>query len=175
MKKLNLLFAFVTLLFVSCSSDDGNDNPAVITGELAGSWSMVEYNYEGETSYEYMGQSVSSDVVGEAYDIDYVWTFTETPNEVIADGAFGLEVTATSQGESETQDFGMISQYLEGTWEMEGDVITMTSDELIQEFVILEMTETMMKLKSDISDTQNQQGYEVTQTMTTFQTFVREE
>lgn len=126
MKKLNTLFLVFTLIFASCSSDDGTPE---ISGDIVGIWEMVDYDYSGTTVTQAQGQTLSANFVGEAYDIDYTLTFEENPNKVISEGSFSLELTTTVAGQTSTQNIEALDVLESGTWEIiNGELVTVTSN-----------------------------------------------
>ncbi|WP_053991298.1 lipocalin family protein [Mangrovimonas sp. TPBH4] len=166
MKKLSLLFAAMTLLFVSCSKDD-DDNGPKITAEIAGTWTLESYKYQEHTVQSVMGQSATTDQVEEAYDINYTMVFSEETNEVVGDGSYGLEITTSIQGQQmNSYDDGISDYYDEGTYEMAETVLTLDFYGDIEEYEILELTASTLKVKSEYTEDLGS-GTEVTYTTTT--------
>ena len=133
MKNLNLLFITLVLVLTSCSSDDSNndssdDSSTEISGGIAGTWQMVDYIYNGETTFTFEGQTLSNDFIGEAYDIDQAITFEENPNIIKSEGGFNLKVTTTVLGQTSTENVTDLEPISGGAWEVINDELIITTD-----------------------------------------------
>jgi len=156
MKQLSILFITLILVLTSCSSDDSIPKTS---GNIAGTWQMISYDYRGESTTTAQGQTLTSDFIGEAYDIDYTITFEENPNKLSSDGSFSIELTTTILGQTSTQNIEDVLglEGLEvvsvGTWEIVNGQLVTTANGEIGNMDILELTESSLILS--IKDTQN--------------------
>ena len=85
---------------VGCSSDDDED---ITSGEILGEWTMVFFEYNGNSTIKSSGINVSSDYIGKAKNINFMITFTENPNQVLGSGSYDLELTLSTLGVSDTK------------------------------------------------------------------------
>ena len=98
MKKLILLFICSLLLtLISCSDDD----PASIEEPnlLIGAWQAQDLEITGTLSTEIAGIPVTTDFMGDVYEMTSTLTFTENPNNVISQGTYSAELRTTIQGQ----------------------------------------------------------------------------
>lgn len=172
MKKITYLFLALTLVITSCSKDD--DSAPQISGSISGTWNMISYNYTGTTITEFQGQSITSDFVAEAFDIDYSITFEENPNNLTTDGTFSLRLTTTALGQTQTQTLSNVDAVDTGaTWELSNDeIITMANGET-GILKIIELTENSLILSTnDVRDI-SQQGANINSSLDATLTFER--
>jgi len=64
----------------------------------------------------------------------------------------------TSMGQSTTEEYEMDETVTDGTWTLNGNTLTVTSDFGPQTATILEQTSTALKLKAEDSENQSDQG-----------------
>ncbi len=158
MKKLNFLFVALFLVFTSCSKDD--DSSSDTSGDILGKWDMTSYDYVGKTVTSTQGQTLTTDFVGEAFDIDYNIAFEENPNEITSEGSFSLKLTSTVLGQATTQnisnfDVGITS----GTWEKNGNEIITKSIRGEANMKIEELTNTSLVLSIEEELDLSQSGF----------------
>mgnify|MGYP001815075133 CR=1 FL=1 len=143
MKKNNLVFIIFILILSSCSSDGSSSSNSVNSGGLIGEWEMVDYLLSGTTEVTDQDGTVISEVLSKGLDYNHTITFSENPNDFIAEGDFSVETTTTTNGEASTeileaQSFGSICDGL-GTWEMIDDELITTNEN--NEIVIMKVEE----------------------------------
>ena len=123
MKLQNLFIAilFIGILF-SCSSDDDNDSGD--SGTVIGTWTMVEMEANGATTY----QGLPVTIVGEGANFDGTTVFTENPNEVVSNATFDLNIEIKLVGQTIAEEnYGNDdSAEKTSTWSLDGDQLTIT-------------------------------------------------
>lgn len=160
--KLILFTAFISLT-ISCSKDD--DNPAPENnGEIVGVWKGTTVNYTGSTTTTAQGQSITADYVGEAYDVDYILTFTENPKKVVSDGSYSIELTTTVNGQSTTQNVENLELLSSGDWSINGNTLSITVDNETDDATIVELTNNNLVLNVVETETNTGSGFTVTST-----------
>lgn len=148
-----LLIAFLAVSITSCSSDDdGADTSASILGVWIGQ--DVDYSGTSTTTIEGL-PPVTADFVGETTESDFTLTFTEDPNELVSEGSYTVELTFTIAGETQTQTQTL--NFLEdGTWSRSGDTLTVTADGVTQDYQIVELTESTLRLSAATTTTETE-------------------
>ncbi len=171
MKKFNILFIALTLvLTTSCSSDDSEP---IVSGSIIGSWTGTTLDYSGKTVTTVQGQSITSDYIGEAYDMDYVLTFAENPNVIVSEGNYSIKLTNTTLGQTSVQNIENI-EFLEAeTWEQKDNIITVTDNGETTDFTIVELTENTLKLSASTEEDLSEQGVSIIATINATMTFSR--
>ncbi|MDH7912421.1 lipocalin family protein [Winogradskyella sp. SYSU M77433] len=172
MKKLSLLFVAYLFVLTSCSSDD-SDSSSNISGDILGTWVGVDVDYYGDTVTEAGGQTVTSDFVGEAYDVDYTLTFTENPNELVSEGSYSVELTTTTLGQTQVDNIENLEFLEDGTWTQEGNQLTITNNGVSSQGTILELTDTSLVLELNQETDLSQPGYSIINTVNVITTFTR--
>ena len=172
-KKTTILFAFIAALsFNSCSDDSDSDFDT--SGDLIGVWQGVDVDYSGNTVTSFAGQSETSDFVGEAYDVDYTITFTEDPNNVVSDGSYSVELTSTTLGQTNTQNFENLEFLENGSWSKSGNQLSIISNGVEQIMTILELTDTKLTLSITTVEDLSQSGVTITSTLDVITTYTRQ-
>ena len=166
--KLVLFVAFGLTLFNSCTSD--NDDSSSTDGNLLGTWEMVEFNYSGDTTTEFQGQSFSTDYVGMGSNFDNtILVITENPNEMAFSGSYDINLDFTFQGQTQSQTSSIEDAQSVSTWSrsgntltIEGEIVSVEGTELdevgSQEYTIQELTDTTLILVSSITQVVSEQG-----------------
>ncbi|HZH69185.1 MAG TPA: lipocalin family protein [Flavobacteriaceae bacterium] len=153
----NPKFLFVLLLsavMFSCSSDDDSTQDGAVT--IEGDWDLTSIEMDG--SYEYTMEGVPFPILfeynGYGKDIDSQTTFTTNPNTVSSVGNLTIVMTIEMLGDGITEEFPVdFSEYVSsGTWEIDGDVLTIVDadgnaasyqiEQLTSTTLVLQMTET---------------------------------
>lgn len=162
MKKISFLIVAV-LLMVSCSSDDDNSTPeSEINASIVGVWDLVDFEYGGTTDTRAQGQSIRSEFIGEAFNIDYSLTFEEDPNVVTANGGYDVRLTTTTFGQTSIQEVSNLNSINTGDWEIvDGNILRSTTDGEVSDLKIETLTETRLVLLIDDQQTISDFGVEV--------------
>lgn len=150
-----------SLALTSCSSDDGNGGSNT-SGDIVGVWIGQDVDYTGSSTTEFQGQSIVADFVGEAYDVDYTLTFSEDPNEVVADGSYSIELTTTVAGQTQVDTVEDLEFLNDGTWSRSGDELTVVSNGETSVLTIVELTDTMLRLATSETEEVTEQGVSIT-------------
>ncbi len=180
--KLTYLFLFA-IIIASCGSDDSNDTTDPVNEEtpedmddsmdgmndesstIVGMWEVISIDASGTSTAEIAGQTIETNFVGEGVDLNYTVTFTEDPNEVTADGEYNIELTTTVAGQSITETIPGILFIDSGNWIIEGDQITITSNDMDSTGTITTLTDTTLIIEVDTEVVIEQQGVETIATV----------
>ncbi|WP_204345340.1 lipocalin family protein [Psychroserpens algicola] len=171
MKKLNLLFIALAMVLTACSSDD--TNPPNTEGDLLGTWIGQDVQYTGTSATEVQGQSITADFVGDAYDVNYTLTFTENPNEVVADGSYSIELTTTALGQSQTQNVEDLEFLNSGTWSRSGNQLSITDNGETTVGTIVELTVNTLKIAVTETEDVVEQGISASSNIDIEMTYTR--
>lgn len=184
MKIMKLTYVFLFALFIaSCGSDDSNETTDPMNDEttddtddssddmnddsssIVGMWEVISIDASGISTVEIAGQTIETNFVGEGIDLNYTVTFTEDPNEVTADGEYNIELTTTVAGQSITETIPGILFIDSGSWVIEGDQITITSNDMDSTGTITTLTDTTLTIEVDTEVVIEQQGVETIATV----------
>ena len=77
-------------------------------------------------------------------------------------------------GQSTTEEYEMDETETDGTWTLNGNTLTVTSDFGPQTATILEQTSTALKLKAEVSENQSDQGITVSTKIEAIYTFAKQ-
>jgi hypothetical protein len=121
-KKLFIAVLFIGVLFSCNKDDDGNGNSS---SDIVGTWKLEEVDYTSTATQS----GITTDGVGEAYDIDGSITFN-IDNSYTADTVYSVHLTVSMNGiEAGMYDVENLSATGQnGTWSMEGDQLTFTAN-----------------------------------------------
>ncbi|WP_179019352.1 lipocalin family protein [Winogradskyella forsetii] len=175
MKKLNLLFLllFVSIVVSSCSSDDSDSNPDVSAEAILGTWVGVDIDYSGTTTTTYLGQSIVSEFVSDAYDVDYTITFGENPQTFVSEGSYSVEITSTTLGQTTVHNEENLEFLQDGTWSLNGNQLTVTVPNGEPQIATISILPNgLIELNSSVDDIINQDGIEshvVVNSITTYE------
>jgi len=167
MKTKLLLLSFAVILF-SCSKDD---DPMPTSDGLLGTWSLTSLTYSGMTTTSASGMTIDADFTGRGKDMDFTTTFQANPNTVTSSGSYTIELTTTVMGSSTTDDYEFDEALSDGTWELKGNKLIITSGSDSQEGIITNQTSTSLEVTVDIDQTEHGPGYTVTQEVHAVYTF----
>ncbi|MDO5980854.1 lipocalin family protein [Flavivirga spongiicola] len=172
MKKLSILFIALTLvLTTSCSSDDASPE---ISGSIIGTWKGISVDYSGTTVTSAQGQSVNTDYVGEAYDIDYSLTFNENPNNLISTGSYSIKLTSTVAGQTTTRTVENLKVLGDGTWKMENNELEIITGNGTGVMKIEKLTESELVLSATEVTDLSQGGVSVISTTDVITTYKKQ-
>ena len=174
---LSKLMLFLGLVFVFGACNNEDDDPTTVS--LVGTWKATEVTCDdGVTTttttnpdamftanYTFFGKDFSTKV-----------TFTEGPNTVTSSGSYTQVLTTDlGGGNSSTQDIEINDFLVSGTWERDGDMLTVdTTVEEPQTAEILELSSSTLRLKFIINTTETTPAGVITQNATVFYTFEKE-
>lgn len=134
MRKLSLHLFNLTLVALFSCVDKGEEeiNSNIIVGE----WNLTAVDYEGTTT----SQFGDIEFTGTGTDLNMTVTFSTDPNEVLSEGDFTLEMEMTFAGQTETVSQPNQGFVGSGTWSVDGNVLSITTQGITQEAEIVELT-----------------------------------
>ncbi len=153
-----LIFAFL-ITITSCSDDE---NPADLSGDIVGRWIATDIEFTGSGSFETASETINYSVDGQPVNLDHALTFTASPNEVVSEGGFSLEVTSTINGQTESETVDGESLVETGNWEQNGNILTIINSEDGGDIEIFELTATRLVIGSDVSERETADGVTIT-------------
>jgi hypothetical protein len=158
-KKVAVLFIFS--LFLSACSDDSDSERIVVNttaDKLEGTWAMNETTQEGtfETNVQGLPLKVNFTSYGENITAQVV--FTGTPNSLASSGGFDNVVTVSGLAINETIPVLLNDFLVNGTWTVNGGIITISQNNQQVEAYVIELTDTLLKIEVDIIETLTIQG-----------------
>ena len=172
MNKLGKVFIalFITTSFASCTSDDNPVNDTL--GTIAGNWNITSLDYQGETLTEFSDETISRSFHGIGQNFNASIVFTENPNEYIDNGSYEIVETVNETGIGETTALITRDFQFEGAWNRNQNTISFDGEPsfinpavpvsvlevIMNDANIVELTETTLRLRQDISQiiSQNQ-------------------
>ncbi|WP_115461928.1 hypothetical protein [Winogradskyella aurantiaca] len=148
-----LLISFY--LIVSCSSsDDSNPDEDF---NMVGVWQGVAVDFDTSAVVEIAGEQIPVICDGEGFDVNFLITFTDGPNEYSADGTFSVLNECTLIGEQVQEDLEVFG---DGSWVYEngnlsmtenGETITVDVEIISNDRIILEFEEEIVLEEGPIS------------------------
>jgi len=170
-----LLVLLLSITIFSCDSDDGAPIIPIadVSGDILGTWEMIDLNYTGSNTLVSQGQSIPTTYVGVGKNIDNSISFTENPNDVLAEGTYDIELTSTTFGQTTTQTQTDLPLIPNSTWSKNGTTLIFTANGQDTPFTILELSATTLKFQQDSDDTITQQGITIENSLSMVTTFTR--
>jgi len=144
LKKLIFIFS-VTLLFISC-----NDDESVLqieNSQILGTWNLTELTEDGTTTTSSQGFDISATFSAYGKNINAEVTFTENPNEFASSGSYISVLTTEILGQQTVQEVPINNFIGSGDWEINGNIMTSTANGEESTAEILELNESILKLK----------------------------
>ena len=145
MKIFNFLLLSVAILTIAACDDDFD----IETAEIGGTWVGTAVDYTGTSVTMASGFVLTTDFVGEGYDINYTLDFSENPNVIVAEGVYSVKLTNITPGQETVQDITNIQFDTTGPWGKEGDILKITNqlgDEV--KLTIVELSATTLELQA---------------------------
>lgn len=158
-KKVAVLFIF-SLFLSACSLDSDSDRIVVNTtaDKLVGTWEMNETTQEGTFETLVQGLPVKVNFTSYGENITAQVVFTDTPNSIVSSGGFDSVVTISNLSITETVPVLLNDFLVDGTWTVNGGVITISQNNQQVEAYVIELTDTLLKIEVDIIETLTIQG-----------------
>ena len=150
----NSLLIFITILFISCTSDDSTPiDTNAQSNDLLGTWKLTEITQEGTTKTELQGVPITAVFSSVGKNINSQLVFTDNPNSFTSSGSYTSVVTITFVGQSTTQEIPVdIDDYLnQGTWEFNEGILAVYSNGETQIATITELTNTTLKIEIELN------------------------
>ncbi|WP_299099724.1 hypothetical protein [uncultured Winogradskyella sp.] len=175
MKKLKFTFIMCLSIFMmSCSSDDDSNN-TLSEDFLLGTWIGVDLEYSGTTEFEYLGIPITTQFVGDAYDIDYSISFMDDPNEFTTDGTYSIELSTTVLGETQVENIEGLMFLSDGNWSLSGNELTIVNQGVASVGTLTILSNDLLELNVVEMQTTVLDGIEYVVTVNSVSTFEREE
>jgi hypothetical protein len=171
MKKITILFIALTFALTSCSSDE---SAPTTLGNIVGVWKGVNVDYSGTTVTSAQGQTINSDYVGEAYNVDYSVTFTENPNNLTSSGSYSVKLTTTVTGQTNVSYVENLNVLGDGTWQINNNELSITTSIDTNKMKIEKLTESELILSGTYVADLSQSGVSVISTTNTVITFIKQ-
>ncbi|WP_299761816.1 lipocalin family protein [uncultured Dokdonia sp.] len=176
---------FLIISLVGCSSDDEGGNET--SASLVGTWAVTSLDYEGTTSFDFLGETVNTSFDGVGQNLDLNFTFTENPNEYTSEGSYDIVLDFTVNGMSETETTSIDNLQQEGTWERNGNILSIDGEIIdldidipvgdtmgMSDLTILELTDTTLRLGQEVNEEVTQEGITVSVSVSSVIVFARQ-
>lgn len=154
--KFNIfLLLFVLAIFTGCESDDDNDSASFEPSaeSFVGAFNVTALAVEGESSFTFEGETVTSTFSDVGSDFDLVWTFN-ADNTYSLVGSYTSEITQTTNGETTTEN--ELEELDEaGTYALDITTNTLVLTDEDTSFNINTFTESVVELGSTESDSED--------------------
>jgi hypothetical protein len=162
--KNGLLLSLLTLFFSCTSSDDTIIvDISAKSSDLVGSWSLIEESQEGRVSTTFNNIPVNGDISSTGKNLNTQLIFTESPNNVTANGSYTdvIKISIVGQSIAEQEVTIPFSDFIsQGLWSLNQGILTITQNNVQQEVRISELTASTLKIEIDILDEQvDYQGF----------------
>ena len=155
MRKLRILLVAVTLILVSCSSNDDSTNANV---SIVGTWELTSFTGSGTGTTTIQMLPVTFNINANSFSENYQLIFTENPNELTSQGTFGLTIQISALGQSMTETIDdaesllPISNTAASDWSLSGNQLTLTANGETVSLTVMELTETNLTLRVAIDE-----------------------
>jgi hypothetical protein len=158
-KKVTVVFV-ISVFLSACSADSDSDRIVVDTNadKLEGTWVMNETTQEGTFTTDVQGVPFKVNFTSYGENIAAQVVFTNTPNSIVSSGGFDNVVTISGLAITETIPVQLNDFLTNGTWTVDGGVITISQNNQQVEAFVIELTDTLLKIEVDIIETLTLQG-----------------
>ncbi|HEY3402151.1 MAG TPA: hypothetical protein VGK59_02125 [Ohtaekwangia sp.] len=162
MKITKLFLLGIAALLFSCSDDEA---PLPTADGMIGVWNVTAVDYSGTSTTTFEGQTMKATFTGKGKEMDYTTTFSSSPNTVVSQGSYVIELKTTMAGQTTTEDYEFEDAFVDGNWELDGRTLTVTNGSETQEATITKQTATNLEVRVDIDQTETDPdlGYTITQ------------
>ena len=163
--KILLLITIVSFL-IACESND-NSNLNITSADVIGTWNLSEQTIEdGSINITSQGVDISATFSGFAKDINFTYSFSETPNKLSLQGkyTFTTNVSFLGQNEIEEQEIDTDLFPIPAiSWSLNGNSIIISENgELPTVMNVEEFSANYLKLKGEINETITENGESIT-------------
>ena len=167
MKLFKNLFLILTLtsVLVSCSKDDDVHVPTN-SEKIIGNWELNEFKSSGTTITK-VGNEAPTEAIITAKGETFTNTFSKFthPNTLESTGNYLLKTT-TKIGNEEVENQKITKFNTSGSWTIEGEKLTIKQGQEEKVFDIIELSDTVLKLKDLLEETTTIGSTVVTTTLT---------
>ena len=171
MKITKFFLLSLAVIFLSCSEDE--DVKPTIEG-MVGQWAITALDYKGTTTTTAQGTSIKAGFTGTGKNMDLITTFGASPNTVTSEGSYTIVLKTTYMGQSMTEEYETDETVTDGTWDLNGNTLTVTNDFGTETATVLEQTSTTLKLKAEVSESESDQGITVSTKIEAIYTFTKQ-
>ena len=176
MKLVHKLCLVLALMLTACSGNDDSFDPedSDFNRDLLGTWIAVDVQFTYDVVTNFSGQDITSQAVGQGYDINFTIIFDDNPNETISDGSYSLEVTTTTLGQSEVENIENIMFLESGAWALDGDELIFADSSETGTVEIFELTAESLIIGITESINSSEAGFNFSSTSVSTVTFVKQ-
>jgi hypothetical protein len=177
MKKISILFIACFLILSSCSS---NDDETKVSENIIGTWIATNLSLSGEIITVIEGQTITSTLVGEGYDLTNRLIFSESPNLVESEGKLNMTLSYTINDITLSEDIEDFEFLTDGIWEIKGSELIITSpeedidDDEVREVKIAKLTDNELVIKITEDEEEIENGETITSSIEVLVSFVRQ-
>jgi len=164
MKIFNYVFVlafFASFSFIGCTVDEIPDET-----EIIGTWLVKSVDLIGTAQFTQGNDVTVADFTGEGYDMDLELTINENPNDYTVQGDVNVLVTYDVDGQTIELPIEEADFIDSGTWDITGDVLTVSNSTQVQVATLGELTETSLTLEWTYTDTVTTVGSAIVQNVT---------
>ena len=155
MKRFIILI--VSLIFISCTTSDDSISEkysgTVTESDIEGAWTVTEFftkNGEVKTKVEGINVPAKFKSIGKDFN-NAKATFSQNPNKAISTGTFTNVTTLTYLTFFQTEE-SKESVKLSGDWSLKNNIVTITSDGVSIDYIIIDFTGNTLKLKYEYDE-----------------------
>lgn len=145
MKITRYLFVSLGVILLACHNEK-DPEPS-----LAGAWAITAVDYKETASVTVEGVTQKAEFTGIGKNFTLTTTFRTNPNTVTNEGSYMLELKTSMMGQPATLEETVDETVWPGTWTLDGTKLTVVSGDDQQNGTILELTGTTLKLKIEMS------------------------
>lgn len=113
---LTILSLLLTITLFSCGEEE--DPISTSNAAVDGDWEMTALVYSGTSTTSAGGFTVSSDYTGVGYNFSYILSMDASNNTYTTSGGYTIELSTTTNGFTQVQDFPYSGLQSSGTWSL---------------------------------------------------------
>ncbi len=170
MKITKLFLLSIAVILFSCSD---KDDPIPTSEGMVGTWTVTGIDYKGSTTTTISGITAKADFTGTGKDMDLTTTFTSNPNTVTSEGTYTIVLKTTVAGQTTTDEFPFDEVLTDGTWTLNGKILSITNPSGTQDATIVKQTSTTLVLRLDLEESESDSGITVTTKIQAVYTFIK--
>lgn len=170
MKITRILLLSLTVILLSCSDDDA---PQPTSQGMVGTWAIAAVDYTGTSTTTAQGTTIKADYTGTGKDMNVTTTFSENPNRVISEGSYIIVLKTTMLGQTTTDEYPFDEVVSDGTWTLDGNTLTINGPNGPEKATILDQSNTALKMRMDVKQSQTSQGVSVSTDVQIIYTFTK--